>query len=131
MYEMKEEYYIGVEFIDQQHKKLFEIANRAFVLLKNEYIADKFDEIVEVITELKDYTAQHFHDEEEYMLSLGYKKLLSHKVEHDEFIEKINSIDFDNLDRNQTQSLIDILDFLNDWLVHHILERDKMITTLK
>lgn len=126
MYEMKEEYYIGIDEIDLQHKELFHIANEAYLLLKDEFIVDKFDEIVAIIVRLRDYAVKHFEDEEKYMLSIGYKRFLSHKAEHTDFLEKVNGIDFDNLDYNQSQTLLDLLEFLNDWLIHHILERDKM-----
>lgn len=128
MYEMKEEYYIGVEAIDLQHKELFRIADEAYMLLKDDFIVDKFDDIVAIIVRLKDYAAKHFEDEEAYMLSIGYKKFFSQKEEHTDFLDKINSIDFDSMDHNQLQALIDILEFLNDWLVHHILEKDKLLS---
>jgi hemerythrin len=130
MYEMKDEYYIGVEKIDMQHTELFHIADEAYMLLKENFVADKFDNIVAIIVRLKEYAIGHFADEEAYMLSIGYKKFLSHKTEHDDFIEKVNGIDFGSMDHNQTETLLDIMEFLNDWLVHHILEKDKLIVTL-
>lgn len=130
MYEMKDEYYIGVEKIDMQHTELFHIADEAYMLLKENFVADKFDNIVAIIVRLKEYAIQHFADEEAYMLSIGYKKFLSHKTEHEDFIEKVNGIDFNSMDHNQTGTLLDIMEFLNDWLVHHILEKDKLIGTL-
>lgn len=126
MYEMKSEYYTGIELIDKEHEGLFNIADEAYTLLMDEFIVDKFDDIVAIILRLRDYAVQHFKDEEEYMMSIGYRKLLSHKAEHADFIEKVNSIDFDSMDGNQTQALLDILEFLNDWLVHHILEKDML-----
>lgn len=130
MYKMKEEYYIGVEAIDMQHEELFRIANEAYELLKEEFVADKFDNIVAIIVRLKEYAIQHFADEEAYMMSIGHKKFLSHKTEHEDFIEKVNGVDFDSMDHNQTGTLVDIMTFLSDWLVHHILEKDKLIGTL-
>lgn len=38
MIKWKEDYIIGVDKIDEQHKKLFEIANKAYKLLKNEFV---------------------------------------------------------------------------------------------
>lgn len=130
MYEMKDEYYVGVELIDTQHAELFNIANEAYLLLKDEFVVDKFDDIVAIILRLKEYAIQHFKDEEAYMLSIGHKKFLSHKTEHEDFIEKVNSVDFDSMDHNQTGTLVDIMQFLSDWLVHHILEKDKLIGTI-
>ncbi len=124
----KGDYCIGIEKIDTQHKKLFEIANGIYKLLKNELYIDKYDRIVSLLDELKDYTIYHFKTEEEYMQGIGYKKLLSHKVQHDDFIEKINNVDYRKIDENQQAYLLELLDFVADWIVHHILENDKLIT---
>ncbi|MDF2803890.1 MAG: hemerythrin-like metal-binding protein [Anaerocolumna sp.] len=128
MYEMKPEYYTGLTTIDEQHTELFRIADEAYVVLKDEFISDKFDNIVEIIGRLKEYAIKHFADEEAYMQSIRYKKFLSHKIEHDDFIEKLEALDFDQMDRNQKGTLLDLLEFLSDWLVHHILEKDKLIS---
>ena len=127
MYEMKPEYYTGIDFIDQEHKKLFEIANRAYELLTNEFIPDKYDYIMEVVDELRDYMQYHFDHEEEYMKSINYKRLFSQKVAHDEFIKKINSYDSEIVDEDQRESLYELLEFLTTWLVDHIYMQDKLI----
>lgn len=127
MFEMKEEYYTGIELIDQQHKKLFEIADEAYNLLKNDYIPDKYDNIMSLLGELKAYTATHFADEEAYMEKIGHKRMFSQKIEHAEFMNKINEFDFTLIEENQESGIVEILAFLNDWLVHHILEKDKLI----
>lgn len=71
MVQWSEEYVIGIEKIDEQHKRLFEIANEAYKLLKDQFLIDKYDRIVAIIKELKDYTKYHFQYEEEYMKSIG------------------------------------------------------------
>jgi len=127
MYEMKEEYKIGVELIDEQHKKLFELADKAYMLLKNDYALDKYDKILEIIEELKEYTIFHFKSEENYMESINYKRLFTQKIEHNEFVKKLDALDLRNIDENQDDSLVDVLNFLNDWLTEHILKNDKLI----
>lgn len=127
MYEMKPEYYTGIQFIDEEHKKLFEIANTGYELLTNEFIPDKYDYIMEVVDELRDYTKYHFDHEETYMNSIKYKRLLSQKVSHDDFIDKINSYDSEIVDENQKESLLELLEFLTTWLVEHIYKQDKLI----
>ncbi len=127
MYEMKPEYYTGVKSIDEEHTKLFAIANECYDLLTNQFIQDKYDYILKVINDLKEYTKYHFNNEEEYMNSIGYKRILSQKVSHNEFIEKINSIDSDHIDENQKDALLELLEFLTTWLVDHILKQDTLI----
>lgn len=127
MYEMKEEYKIGVEIIDKQHEQLFNLADKAYLLLKDEFALDKYDKIVHIIEELKEYTIFHFKSEEEYMERINYKRLFSQKVEHNEFIKKLDELDLRHIDENQDQSLSGVLKFLNDWLTDHILKNDKLI----
>lgn len=127
MYEMKKEYFTGIDFIDEEHTKLFAIANEVYELLTNQFIPDKYDYILKVVHDLKDYTKYHFHHEEEYMESIGYKKLLSQKVAHNDFIEKMDKFDVDSIDENQKETLLDLLSFLTTWLVEHILRKDTLI----
>jgi hemerythrin len=124
---MKPEYYTGIEFIDQEHSRLFEIANDAYELLKNEFMPDKYDDISNLIKSLKEYTKYHFDHEEEYMISIGYKRVLSQKVAHNDFIDKLDEFSSDKIDESQKETLLELLDFLNNWLVEHIFRKDKLI----
>ena len=71
MYKMKDEFKTNIEIIDQQHEKLFEITNEAYMLLTNNFKLDKYDEIVGILESLKDYTQFHFETEEKYMESIN------------------------------------------------------------
>lgn len=124
----KDVYELGIPAIDQQHKKLFDIANEIDALLNNELITDKYDPIVAIIEELRAYTIEHFQAEESHMLATKYPKFLSHKVLHNDFIEKMNSIDFGKIDNEQNAYLKEILKFVIAWLVEHILKEDKLIS---
>lgn len=125
MIKWKDEYSVGVEQIDNQHRRLFEIAGRAYNLLKEKLLVDKYDQIAAILQELKDYAVYHFDWEEEYMRSIGYRKYLSHKVIHDDFIERINAIVLEQVDTDQDKHLLDILDFVVSWIDGHILGQDK------
>ena len=128
MIKWKDEYLIGVEQIDKQHQELFNITNRAYDLLEDELITDKYDKIITIIEKLKEYTIFHFKEEEEYMLSIKYKRYFSQKVEHDEFVKKINDVKLNDIDVNQRKYLTDLLEFVIDWISNHILGSDKKIT---
>lgn len=127
MYKMKDEFKTGIDFIDAQHKKLFDIADDAYNLLKNEFTIDKYDKVVRLIDELKEYTAFHFKCEEEYMESINYKRMFTQKIEHDAFIKKLDDIDFKTIDEDPDKYVFEMLEFLNNWLTGHILHNDKLI----
>ncbi|MBD7911846.1 MULTISPECIES: hemerythrin family protein [Clostridium] len=127
MYEMKDEYRTGVKFIDEQHEKIFDIADRTYMLLKNDLTIDKYDKVVELMDELREYTKFHFKEEEAYMDKIGFKRMFTQKVEHAEFIKKLDDMDLSTIDENQDQYIMNILQFLSDWLVEHILEKDMLI----
>ena len=127
MYEMKNEYLTGIEMIDEEHTKLFEIADKLYNLLNDQFIPDKYDYILEVVGELKDYAKKHFADEEAYMEKINYKRMFTQKIQHAEFVEKMSSYNPEKIDADQKEACMDILEFINNWLVEHILENDLKI----
>lgn len=127
MYEFKEEYVTGIAQVDDEHKRLFEIADETYRLSKEEFLVDKYDQVRQILEELKDYALLHFEHEEAYMESINYKQMFIQKVQHDQFREKINDLDLDHLDENSDEMIAEILEFLTGWLVNHILEHDKQI----
>lgn len=127
MYEMKEEFFTGIAEIDKEHARLFETTEKLYQLLGDDLIPDKYDHIKQVLLELKEYTIMHFEHEEAYMESIQYKKMFTQKIQHEEFRNKIEEFEFESFDESQEDTIKEILDFLTDWLVHHILENDKLI----
>ena len=132
MFEMKPEYYIGIDMIDQEHKQLFDYANEAYELLQEEFTPDKYDKIDAILEKLRDYTVKHFSDEEAYMESIQYKKIFTQKIQHQEFINKLDEfIDQHEKDEGdqaeQDAQIMDILNSLTDWLINHILHVDGQI----
>ncbi|WP_069998037.1 bacteriohemerythrin [Cellulosilyticum sp. I15G10I2] len=123
----KDEYAIGVDIIDAQHKHLFEIGNDAYRLLRDDFCTDKYDGVIRIIQDLSEYTKFHFKTEEEYMLSIKYNRYFSQKVEHDDFIQKIEEINFDEIDEDPKKYIEDILAFVFEWVLEHILQKDKLI----
>ena len=127
MYEMKDEFKTGIDFIDEQHARLFEIANEAYNLLKNDFTIDKYDKVINLVDELRDYTVFHFNAEEEYMDSINYKRRFTQKIEHDAFVKKINEVDYKTIDSDPDKYILEMLELLNQWLTGHILHNDKLI----
>lgn len=122
-----EKYLVGVQLIDEEHKRLFEIMEQANQVIHDEMSFDKYDEIIDIIDELRDYTEFHFSDEENFMKSINYPDLDKQLLAHSHFVEKLNEIDLDNVDNDQQGYLNDLLAFLLNWLTNHILKMDKKI----
>lgn len=126
-YEFTDDYLTGIELIDKEHGHLFEIANETYDLLKNEFVTDKYDRIVALLEELKDYTKTHFAHEEEYMKSINYQYIWSEIHQHRTFEKKLDDIDLKKLDDSQQEYILEILDFLTKWLSGHIKGADRRI----
>ena len=129
MYEMKKEYFTGIQIVDEEHAKLFEYANQIYELLNEEFMVDKYDNIKDLLIKLKDYARVHFADEEAYMESIQYKKIFTQKVQHQAFIDALEEYDLDEIDQMEDQDAVisKMLTFVTDWLVDHILNLDTQI----
>lgn len=120
-------YHTGIELVDEEHRRLFEIIANADRIIHADLLHDKYDEIVYILSELREYTIVHFQDEEEYMKQINYPELAQQQKAHEAFIEKLSSIDLDSLDNHQQDYLEDLIAFLLNWLTVHILQMDKKI----
>ena len=96
--------------------------------MQDDFLHDKYDQLVSILDELKDYTKTHFTHEEEYMESIDYQAIFIQKAQHKAFIQKLESLNYEDMDENQEGTISDILSFLTDWLVNHIVKLDKLLT---
>lgn len=123
-------YKTDIQLVDDEHRRLFEIIKEANDLIFQELLHDKYDKIIELLSELKDYTEFHFSDEEKLMEKIGYPGLEAQQRAHAAFIEKLVNIDLntlDDIDNNQQEYLTELINFLLGWLSNHILGSDKKI----
>ncbi|MCI9174529.1 MAG: hemerythrin family protein [Lachnospiraceae bacterium] len=127
MYEMKPEYYTGIEAIDKEHTRLFELAQETKDLLCDDFILDKTDNLIHLISELINYTRTHFSHEEEYQRSIQYPEIEAHIALHRKFEDKLMEFDLDSLGddyTSQNATVEELLGFLTSWLINHILQED-------
>ena len=127
MYEVNEAFLTGIEEIDREHRRLFEIAGELYDLKCEEFIPDKYDNIRHILEELRDYTLTHFEHEEAYMKSIGYRKMFTQVSQHNALKETISGWDLDAIDEDQDEAIEEMLRLVTDWLVNHILNEDKRI----
>lgn len=125
--EFTEEYWTGIRMVDEEHKKLFEIIQKTYDTIHDDHLPDKYDHIIYILKELKNYTEQHFADEEAYMERIHYEGLESQRRAHEAFIDRLQDLDPYGADDNQEEYLDEIVEFLLGWLQNHILLSDKLI----
>ena len=116
----KNEFNIGNKAIDEQHQYLLSLLNE---LLENRR-AMNISELKHVFNSLIHYANIHFHDEEQLMIKYKYPNFSEHKNEHRVFIDKLEALEVEfQLDNKHVS--YDIIFFLYDWLIKHILVSDK------
>lgn len=115
-----DEYSVQNALIDEQHKKLFDLAATA-----DKMIGKQTDsvEIKKVLIALFDYMKTHFSDEEAYMASIEYPMLEDHKEHHKEIIAQMVAL-IKNMKYDFKQKLAIITE---QWLVRHILQEDMKV----
>jgi hemerythrin-like metal-binding protein len=118
--EWKPEYSVKVEEIDDQHKHLVAQIDRLSEALYSENINEETSAILD---ELSRYAIEHFETEEKYFDKFHYIDAVPHKEEHLKFQKKIETlIRFHNAG---SEVSIDLIDFLEDWLIDHLMEQDQ------
>lgn len=116
---------VGVDLIDDQHKKLFKMADQLFEAGRL-HKAKEF--ISELLGFLDGYTKKHFADEEGYMLKIGYPGYDFQKKAHDEFIHQLKILEKDyESSGGNIVLIINANQIILDWLLKHISVEDKKI----
>ena len=119
------QYEMGITVIDEQHKELIRITGRLSELLTNAVEGeDIYDEMVEIIEDLTEYTVYHFRYEEELFEKLDYEYRHSHIEEHNKLIAEISALDLRAVDEDQVTYGKKILKFLITWVFKHISGSD-------
>ncbi len=116
-----DEYSIGIDYIDQDHKKLVNLLNQ-FSIAYDYAQCEDFER--EALDDLVNYTMYHFKREEKLMADYGYPGLVEHQEEHHAMIDTIN--DYVKIyNKEGHDSLKQVTNLLTYWLINHIQESDK------
>lgn len=117
----KDEYSVGVEEMDNEHRKLLTLINHLQTAIHYQ-TGGGFEQ--EALNELMDYTRYHFQHEEELMQQYGYPNLEAHQKLHREMVAQAEAFVADYRSKGH-KALAGVADFLKDWLIHHINGTDK------
>jgi hemerythrin len=126
--EWNDDYLLGIQEIDNQHKKLVAIANELYDITTGSEESYKLD-MSKVLKNLTDYTVYHFSSEEEFMKRYGYAGVDLHKTAHDGFINEVtNQIKL--LNDCKIESGKKFYSFVLNWVLTHIAKADKIWANL-
>ncbi len=119
--EWNDSYRIGISRIDEQHKKLIEMMDKLAGAMHEKKTSEVLEEIIDGLI---DYAKYHFSTEEELFRKYDYPDYETHKKIHDGFVEKVKKFKEDLINGKLLLS-VEVMMFMRDWLVNHILGTDK------
>lgn len=120
-FEWKQEYSVGIDSIDQQHKKLLGLINQLQTAVDFS-TGEQFER--EALDQLLDYTKTHFSYEEELMEANGYPDFESHKAQHEKMITRVGEV-LAEYEKDRDTAMKNAVIYLKDWLINHINGTDK------
>ena len=123
--EWKDEYSVGIDSIDQQHKKLLNLINQLQTAVDYS-TGEQFER--EALDELVDYTKTHFTYEEGLMRDNDYPDFEPHKAQHEKMFEKVREV-LAEYEQDQDTAMANAAEYLKDWLINHINGTDKQYSS--
>lgn len=112
---------VGVRQLDDDHKKLIAMIND----LHQSMLAGHSNDVVgKVLHRLVQYTVEHFGHEENFFAQTNYPGSLAHKREHENLKQQVMAV-IAKCEDGRVGLGMETLNFLRDWLKHHIQESDK------
>ncbi|MDH4199481.1 MAG: bacteriohemerythrin [Spirochaetia bacterium] len=120
LFEWKENFSVKISRFDEAHKKLIELMNEIYAIIK---MRKDNATIVSVVEELSEYSKTHFNDEVEQMIKFQYPYLKEHKEEHNQFIKELDNMK-EMIQRQSNLLNVQLLNFIKDWLINHIMKSD-------
>lgn len=115
---------VDIEKFDNAHKNLVSTIDELFRSMRDGQGKTK---LAETISKLTQYTVTHFKEEEDAMTEYDYPELDSHRAEHEKFITQVDKFSKEYA-KNPLFMTPQVLDFLKDWLVGHIMNTDALYT---
>ncbi|MBF0421362.1 MAG: hemerythrin family protein [Magnetococcales bacterium] len=119
--EWNSSFLIGFQEVDDDHQVLVRMFN---TLVTNVSKGTSHEIIGQILNELVSYTAWHFRHEERLMQTYRYPGFMAHKKEHNDLVEQ--TVELQTKFHAGQQTINEqVINFLKEWLVHHILGTDK------
>lgn len=119
--EWSSELSVNVPSIDEQHKKLVNMINALNYAIEDGLTDDALQRIFDGLLL---YTNKHFEYEEGLLTQAGFPATEAHQAEHEALRESVKSLK-ERLASGEMVLGAEVMDFLQAWLVHHIMGSDR------
>jgi hemerythrin-like metal-binding protein len=116
----KESFNTNIPEIDIQHQQIFRVFNLLYDAVQT---SKDYNSVKNLLNDMNEYATLHFHTEEKIMGLFGYAGLDSQIKEHKYYMEEMAHLSRVSNDKDAS-ACISLLQFLNDWLLNHILHED-------
>jgi len=123
--EWKNEYSVGIDSIDMQHKKLLGLINSLQTAVDFS-TGELFER--EALDELVDYTRSHFSYEEGLMEQNAYPEFEAHRKQHQQMIARVEEV-LAEYQQDKDSAMRNAAAFLRSWLIKHINGTDKQYSS--
>lgn len=108
--------------IDEQHRKLFSKIDDLIAACKE---GKEKEEIVSLLSFLKNYISCHFSAEEEYQAQHEFPARMEHKRQHEILIRRLEKLESDYRQKGVELPVVtNSLMLTYEWLMHHVLKSD-------
>jgi len=119
-------YELGIQTIDEQHKKWLGIMNKLYNSFVKKEASDK---VLSIIKEMEDYTIYHFSSEERFFKQFGFIQESAHLKLHNDFKLELKKLKTE-YEKSPLSLTYKLMTFMQNWLRIHILEADKQYVSL-
>jgi len=117
--EWRDEYRIDGGMIDDEHRTLLDMANRAFEVLDPH---TELTELIDLVQALFRYIDTHFAHEEALMMEADYPDLVTHMQRHRKISQQLTAAIRSQTDIEKFAQYLQHI--MLDWVVRHILTED-------
>ncbi len=125
LFEWSDELSVGIEVIDEQHRRLVGIINDLHAAMLRR---EGPEALAEIFGRLVAYTRQHFAYEEEFLDRHGYPETEAHRAQHVLLTQNVRELEAAFLE-GKPNITVEVMEFLRDWLRHHIAVSDRRYAT--
>ena len=121
----KDEFNLGNEWVDMQHRRLFELVGGLIASCADGSDTEKLKGTLDFLV---NYTLQHFNDEEDLQLKYNYPEYEKHKSLHEDFKNTVGIlVEKFTASGSSAELSSDVNKIVVRWLINHIQREDKKI----